>query len=152
MLKSIKQLFKSETSTTAPSDSDLKLAAATLMYEMIRSDGVVDEVELQSMQDLLKTEFELAPDVLQELFEDAQESSQQAISLQGFTREICDNWGNEKRIKMIEYLWTIAFADEHIDAHERHLVRKVAGLLYVNDTEIQFARAAAMKKLGISQT
>jgi len=148
MLKSLKQLFKPN-AAAAPSDRDLKLAAATLMYEMVRSDGLVDEAELQYMRDLLKTEFDLEANILYELFEAAQESSREAISLQGFTREICDNWGNAKRIKMIEYLWTLALADEYIDPHERHLVRKVAGLLYVNEGEIQTAKAHAMQKLGI---
>lgn len=148
MLKALKELFNSEAAAT-PSDQELKLAAATLMYEMVRSDGLVDDVELQHMTDLLKQEFDLEADVLNELFEAAQESAHEAISLQGFTRKICDNWGNEKRVKMIEYLWTLALADEHIDPHERHLVRKIAGLLYVNERETQIAKAQAMQKLGI---
>ena len=150
MLKSLKQLFKSESSATAPSDHDLKLAAATLMYEMIRSDGDVDDVELQHMRDLLKKEFDLEPESILKLTEDAQQSANDAISLQKFTREICENWNNPKRVKMIEYLWTIALADEHIDSHEHHLVRKLAGLLYVTDKEIQTAKARAIEALGLS--
>ena len=150
MLKSLKQLFKSESSATAPSDHDLKLAAATLMYEMIRSDGDVDDLELQHMRDLLKKEFDLEPESILKLTEDAQRSANDAISLQKFTREICENWDNPKRVKMIEYLWTIALADEHIDPHERHLVRKLAGLLYVTDKEIQTAKARALEALGLS--
>ena len=150
MLKSLKQLFKSESSATAPSDHDLKLAAATLMYEMIRSDGDVDDVELQHMRDLLKKEFDLEPESILKLTEDAKQSANEAISLQKFTREICENWDNPKRVKMIEYLWTIALADEHIDSHEHHLVRKLAGLLYVTDKEIQTAKARAIEALGLS--
>ena len=150
MLKSLKQLFKSESSATAPSDHDLKLAAATLMYEMIRSDGDVDDVELQHMRDLLKKEFDLEPESILKLTEDAKQSANEAISLQKITREICENWNNPKRVKMIEYLWTIALADEHIDSHEHHLVRKLAGLLYVTDKEIQTAKARAIEALGLS--
>ncbi len=144
MFKQLKQLLKSDDSAASPSDQDLKLAAATLMYEMVRSDGSVDPMELKHMQNLLKNEFNLEADVLAELFEAAEASAQEAISLQGFTREICENWDNPKRVKMIEYLWTIALADDHIDPHERHLVRKVAGLLYVNEAQIQSAKATAM--------
>lgn len=145
MLKSLKKLFKSEESAAAPSDQDLKLATATLMYELIRSDGEVYEGELKHMRALLEKEFDLEPDSVAKLMEDAQESASEAISLQGFTREICENWDNEKRVKMVEYLWIIALADDHIDPQERHLVRKLASLLYVNEKEIQIAKKRAME-------
>ncbi len=145
MLKSLKQLFKSESSSIAPSDHDLKLAAATLMFELIRSDGEVYDGELKHMQALLEKEFDLETDTVLQLIDDAQESANEAISLQGFTREICENWDNPKRVKLIEYLWIIALADDRIDPQERHLVRKLAGLLYVNEKEIQIAKTNAME-------
>jgi uncharacterized tellurite resistance protein B-like protein len=43
----------------------------------------------------------------------------------------------------------IALADKVIDAHERHLVRKVAGLLYLNEMQIVHARENAKELLGI---
>jgi len=79
----------------------------------------------------------------------ARKSAHEATSLQGFTREICDNWGNAKRVRLLEHLWIIALADKTIDANERHLVRKVAGLLYLNEMQIVQARENAKQKLGI---
>lgn len=149
MLKSLKELFKSDTNKQHPSDHDLRLAAATLMFELIRSDGRVDRVELVYMGEILRREFKLGEEELDELFKLAKESAHEATSLQGFTREICDNWGNAKRIKLLEYLWMLALSDERIDPHERHLVRKVAGLLYLNEGEIVIARENAKAQLGI---
>lgn len=149
MLKSLKELFKSDTNKQNPSDHDLRLAAATLMFELIRSDGRVDRVELVYMGEILRREFKLGEEELDELFKLAKESAHEATSLQGFTRAICDNWGNAKRIKLLEYLWMLALSDERIDPHERHLVRKVAGLLYLNEGEIVIARENAKAQLGI---
>ena len=151
MLKSLKQLFRSESNAATPSDYDLKLATATLMVELIRSDGEIYEGELKHMRNLLEKEFDLDADTVVKLIEDAQESANEAISLQGFTREICEHWDNSKRIKMIEYLWVIALADDRIDPEERHLVRKLAGLLYVNEREIQIAKIKAMEVHNIKQ-
>ena len=149
MLNSFKTLFKVGKEKKEPSEQELKLAAATLMFEVIRSDGRIDKVELIYMGDILRREFKLNEEELDELFKLAKETAHEATSLQGFTREICDNWGNPKRAKLLEYLWMLALADNQIDPHERHLVRKVAGLLYLNEAEIRMSREATKKQLGI---
>jgi len=147
MLSKLKQLF--EANSPAPQQHDVKLAAATLMFELIRSDGHVDEIELAQLRTVLQNHFELAEDDVQALIDDAQASAEDAISLQGFTRQICDNWGNEERVQLLEYLWVLALADNHVDAHERHLVRKVAGLLYLTDRQLNTARIAAEHRLNL---
>lgn len=149
MLNKLKTLFKKAKVDQQPSDQDLKLAAATLMFEVVRSDGVIDQVELEQMGEILQREFKLNQDEVDELFELAKDTADQAISLQGFTRDICDNWGNAKRMKLLEYLWMLALADETIDPHERHLVRKVGGLLYLNDAEVAQSREQAKRQLGL---
>lgn len=150
MLKALKTLFNQKPEQRSPTEQDLKLAAASLMFEVIRSDGRVDQVELTHMASILRREFKLDEDELEELFKSAKETVNEAISLHGFTREICDTWGKSKREKLLEYLWMLALADEQIDPHERHLVRKVAGLLYLNETQVQKARHAARLKMGIA--
>jgi len=147
----LKTLFKKGNTDKEPSEQDLKLAAATLMFEVIRSDGRIDQVELIYMEEILRREFKLNEQELEELFQLAKDTANQCTSLQGFTRDICDNWGNPKRIKLLEYLWMLALADDRIDPHERHLVRKVAGLLYLNDAEIIMAREQAKASLGIQE-
>lgn len=131
-------------------DQDLKLAAAVLMFEVARSDGKIDQVELDTMAKILREQFEFSEPDVNEMIQLAQQESEEAISLQGFTRQVCDNWCNNKRVKLLEHLWIIAFADEHIDAHERHLVRKIAGLLYLTDRQVARARENAKATIGIT--
>lgn len=151
MLKKIKELFEQQKADNPPpKEEDVKLAAATLMFELIRSDGQVDEAEVRQMRDVLGKHFKLTKDDVHALIEDAENSAREAISLQGFTRKICDHWDNEQRVQLLEYLWLLALADQHIDTHERHLVRKVAGLLYLTDRQINIARESAKRQLGIS--
>ena len=148
MLKSIKELFQNNISHQKPSEQDLKLAAATLMFELIRSDGHIDSTELTAMKSILQDEFGLNSNEVEQLLSLAETSAEDAISLQGFTRQICDNWNNDKRMKLLEYLWILAMADDQIDQHERHLVRKLAGLLYLNDKEIIIAKENAKNQLA----
>ncbi|RBP48431.1 TerB family tellurite resistance protein [Arenicella xantha] len=149
MLKSIKKLIKKSDKKPEGGELELKLAAATLMFEVIRSDGRVDKVELIYMGEILRREFKLNEEELEELFKQAKDTAHEATSLQGFTREICDQWGSTKRMKLLEYLWMLALADDQIDPHERHLVRKVAGLLYLNEKQIVQSRERAKQQLGM---
>ena len=150
MINKFKKFFQAADNKKEPNDDDLKLAAATLMFEVISSDGRIDKVELIYMDEILRREFKLDEKDLAELFKVAKDSSYNATSLQGFTRQICDNWGNSKRMKLLEYLWVLALADERIDPHERHLVRKVAGLLYLNEAQIMQSRENAKRQLGLN--
>jgi len=150
VINKFKKFFQATDNKKEPNDDDLKLAAATLMFEVISSDGRIDKVELIYMDEILRREFKLDEKDLAELFKVAKDSSYNATSLQGFTRQICDNWGNSKRMKLLEYLWVLALADERIDPHERHLVRKVAGLLYLNESQIMQSRENAKRQLGLN--
>lgn len=148
MLNALKTLFnQSDKEINSPSDKQLKLAAATLMFELIRSDGHVDDVEMTQMEDILRSEFKLNDNDVQALLLLAKESAEEAISLHQFTRDICEHWGAEQRQKLLEYLWILALADQHVDDNERHLVRKIAGLLYLNENQIQVARQNAKIKI-----
>jgi len=147
VFKTIKDLFSANVVNDQPDKHQLQVAAATLMFELIRSDGDIDSSELSSLEKILKDEFSLNENERALLTEKAQQSAEQAISLQSFTREICNQWNNEQRIRLLEHLWILALADNHIDAHERHLIRKIAGLLYLNDKEIIIAKENAKNKI-----
>jgi len=127
MFKSLKQFLDQQlintTEKSSPDDHTIKLTAATLMFEVVKSDQHIDKTELQHMSQLLEEHFALVPQEVESLMLLAQDQSEQAISLQGFTRHICDHWDNPQRCKLIEALWVIAFADGKIDAHERHVIR-----------------------------
>lgn len=147
MLNTLKELFQPSPNQAASSDHELKLAAATLMLELVRSDGEIQDIEIALLQDILRKEFELADSEVTQLIDLSQHTLQQSVSLQGFTREICQAWDNEKRVKMLTYLWMLALCDQQVDTHERHLVRKIAGLLYLNERQIILAKERAKQKI-----
>ena len=44
---------------------------------------------------------------------------------------------------LVESLWQVAYADAHLDAHENHVISKVAGLLHVTHGEYIAAKLRA---------
>ncbi|MBX2847974.1 MAG: TerB family tellurite resistance protein [Acidiferrobacterales bacterium] len=149
MFKALQDLLQSSSTADQSKDQtlDVKLASATLMFELIRSDGRIDEVEMSHMKNLLSKQFDLTNADLEALISLAEQNAKEATSLYSFTREICDNWDNEKRLQLLENLWVLALSDDVIDPHERHLVRKVAGLLYLNESQIIQSRENAKYRL-----
>jgi uncharacterized tellurite resistance protein B-like protein len=58
------------------------------------------------------------------------------MPIETLTQEIRQNCSNSKRIKMLEYLWVLAFVDDRIDKKEAELVNQVAQRLFLNEAEI----------------
>ena len=57
-----------------------------------------------------------------------EENSNQILD---FTREV-KNLAEEDKIKIIEALWSIIYSNEDADIYETNLMRRLAGLLYVD--------------------
>ncbi|MDB9719094.1 TerB family tellurite resistance protein, partial [Candidatus Pelagibacter sp.] len=57
-----------------------------------------------------------------------EENSNQIIN---FTREV-KNAPESNKIKIIESLWKIIYSDENADMYETNLMRRLAGLLYID--------------------
>ena len=49
-----------------------------------------------------------------------------------FTREV-KNMSNEDKIKIVESLWKIIYSNKEADIYETNLMRRLAGLLYIDN-------------------
>ena len=63
------------------------------------------------------------------------------------TKKVKDNWSLEKRKEVIEMLWKVCLIDNNIDPYEDMLIRKIAGLLYVEAKDSNDAKLKALKSL-----
>jgi len=136
MLNKLKILLNlDESNNQNQTDSDLNLITAALMIEVAKADDSIDQIELDTLKQFLKKDG-LSSAQIDELIEQASVESEDATSLQGFTRTLCENWNNEQRFSLLVRLWGIAIADDNIDTYERHIIRKIAALLYLNEKQI----------------
>ncbi|MGH1541736.1 MAG: TerB family tellurite resistance protein [Arenicella sp.] len=149
MLNALKTFFSSiDIDADLEQTDPLKLSAAVLMIEVLAADDVVDQREVDHVTQLLQSQFAIGANDVDRLFERARKESDEAVSLQGFTRQICEHYDNEQRVELLTMLWEVAMVDEHVDGNERHLIRKIAGLLYLTDRQIIQAREAAKSSLS----
>lgn len=112
-------------------ERSLQLAVGLLLLEVARADMVVSTEERHAARHLLERFFSVSLDQAQALVDAAEREAGQATSLYPFTRLINRECDLEERTRIVGMLWKVSCTDGKIDAHEEHLVRKVADLLYV---------------------
>ena len=151
MIASIKKFFTEmiepgASGSGAASQHALHVATAALLLEMMRMDSSVTAEETATVAKALQTQFGLAAAEVETLMALAAEEAQQATDYFQFTSLINKAFSAEQRIQVIEYLWQVAFADGHLDAHEQHFMSKIADLLYVPRSAYIAAKQRAREK------
>ena len=154
MIASIKGFFSQfiEPGTTqdgAHSGKALQIATAALLLEMMRMDRHIAEEERASVVATLREQFGLEANQLETLLELAEEEARQATSYYQFTSLINKSCSAEQKNQIIENLWHVAMCDGHIDAHENHMMRKIADLLYVGHADYIAAKQRARVSAGL---
>ena len=120
----------------ASREHELQLATAVLLVEVSRADFAEDEIELDAVAVLLRSHLGIRKHEAERLVADARGQADHAASLQAFTRQLHEELGTADKLKIVEMLWRVALADKTLDKHEDHLIRKVAGLLYVSHSDL----------------
>lgn len=121
----------------------LRVATAVLLIEVTRADFRVDRAEQQHLRHLLKEQFDLTEKELDALIEQAESDADRLISLQHYTRLLNEHYDHAMKLRVIEMMWQIVYADGEKDHYEEHLMRQVADLLYVSHAEFIQARHKA---------
>jgi uncharacterized tellurite resistance protein B-like protein len=154
MLDSIKRFFEervvAETAEPAPETREhgLRLAAAALLFEVVRADAEVKDEERTVVRAAIQGTFGLEKEETEELMRLAEEESRAATSLYEFTHLVDKAFSPEQKKRVVELLWLVAFADTEKHAHEEHLVRRIAGLLHVPHPDFIDAKIRARAESG----
>ena len=141
MLKKLREIFNNalvdpDQEDPAGRDHALRLATAALLIEVVRADYEEDMSETEAVIWQLQTHFDLTEEETLLLVEEAAQEADHSVSLQDFTRLLHENLSEKEKHSVIEMLWLIALADDHLDKHEDYVVRKVAELLYVTHGDL----------------
>jgi uncharacterized tellurite resistance protein B-like protein len=153
MLRTLKDLFDSFAPRPSPTPDEeehaLQLACAVLLVEVMRADPHGQPAEREAVLAGLRRKFPLAPDELERLVELADEKARGSNDFFAFTSTLNDRFSQEQKVRIIELMWQVAYADSHIDENENHLISKIAGLLHVTHGEYIAAKLHAKQAAGL---
>jgi uncharacterized tellurite resistance protein B-like protein len=148
MLDRLRTMFSSDGAATARELDALQLAAAALLVEAARMDDDYDATERSLIASLLRERFDLDDDDTEALVAAADAATEDLVEVYGFARRVKDAFTPEERVRMIEMLWEVVYADGEVHDHEANLLRRVAGLIYVSDRESGDARKRVLDRRG----
>ena len=136
MFDNLKTFFDKKTDLTEISFDSEKIAVVALLISTAKYDGNFDESERLEIHNLIKNYFSLSSESTDDLFKAAEKIENEANDLQQFTRSLNKLLNEEEKLKIIELIWKIVMADGVIDNYEENLVRRLSGLLYLQDKDI----------------
>ena len=110
-------------------NEDLVKVCALLIHAAKIDENFSLEEEKIIEQTLLK--FKAKSDDLKKIITKAKEIEENSNQILSFTREV-KNMSELKKIKIIEALWTIIYSNNDADMYETGLMRRLAGLLYID--------------------
>tara|TARA_Y100001935_G_C17188596_1_gene448867 strand:+ start:73 stop:516 length:444 start_codon:yes stop_codon:yes gene_type:complete len=143
-----KKIFQKDASEDLKIDEHGSIKACiALLLETSMADDLLDDSEIKTLKATLISDFKLEETEIDELIEISKKNVDDSTSLYDFTRDINDNFEAKERIKLIESMWKIAYADGNIDKFEEHIIRKVSNLIYVSHSDFIKAKISAKEKI-----
>ncbi|MEM9043076.1 MAG: TerB family tellurite resistance protein [Pseudomonadota bacterium] len=149
MINDLIQLFRNPEADVELPEEAGREAVAALLVAAAKADGVYEPSESATIVEILGRHYDLDVPTAQALLNEGELSFAEAADLVRFTRAIKRVVPHEERVAVIEAIWEVAFADGASDHTESALVRKLCGLLYVEDRDAGLARQRVKARLGL---
>ena len=147
MFKSFfKNKINDEKKKSSPIDDSFIIACVLVEAALIDNNFGNDEKNI--IIKLLKKQYKIKKiEDINHILDNAIEACKESSDLITYTKKIKQNWPIEKRTEVIEMLWKVCLVDGVLEPYEDMLIRRVSGLIYVDDKNRNLAKKNAIKKL-----
>jgi uncharacterized tellurite resistance protein B-like protein len=116
-------------------DTGYRLAATALLVHVISLDGEPSDVEKRKLHSLLESRFKLDPGTADQLIASATRVEGEAVDLYHFTSVIMRSVNEEGRLRIVEMMWELVYADGQVTEFEDNVVWRAADLLGVSSRD-----------------
>jgi uncharacterized tellurite resistance protein B-like protein len=140
MLETLRQFIADVVSPDAHAnqafdDTGYRLAATALLIHVISLDGEPSAIEKSKLHSLIETRFGLDPGTADRLIAAATLEEGEAVDLYHFTSVIMRSVDEEGRLRIIEMMWELVYADGRVSEFEENVVWRAADLLAVSSRD-----------------
>jgi uncharacterized tellurite resistance protein B-like protein len=116
-------------------DTGYRLAATALLIHVISIDGEPSAVEKRKLHSVLESYFGLDPGTADRLIASATLVEGEAVDLYHFTSIIMRQVDDEGRLRIVEMMWELVYADGQVNEFEDNVVWRAADLLAVSSRD-----------------
>ena len=142
----LKFLKNKNSSKKTVNDDELLSKTASLLIHAAKIDEKYTDVEKKIIK---KTLLELGANQskIDQLILTAENNEQKSNQILDFTKKI-KNTDDKFKIKIIESLWGVIYSDKDADMYETNLMRRLSGLLYLNNKVVGDIKEKMKKKFS----
>ena len=139
------KLFKNKKLESDNKKIELLSKTASLLIHAAK----IDEKYTDKEKDIIKnTLIEIGAEKknIDKIIFDAETNEQKSNQILNFTRQI-KNADEKFKIKVIESMWKIIYSNNEADMYENNLMRRISGLLYLDDKIVGSIKEKIRKNL-----
>lgn len=125
---------------------ELHIAAAALMVEAALLDGELDDDERATIVAACKSHFSIDCETAHKLLDEAVIRQENAVDIHSFVNKFAPKFDHDERLKIVEMLWEVVYADGELHPYEANLLRRVSGLLGIKDQESGDVRKSVLNR------
>jgi uncharacterized tellurite resistance protein B-like protein len=115
---------------------DIELVGCALAYEVAKADGNIDSDELKKIKAELTKRSNILGIDSDEVLKTIEMQSNESVSFNDFINQINDNFLQDQKLEMIDFLWQTAYADNVLDVDEERLIRRIADMIRIKDMQV----------------
>ena len=142
-------LFKKKKNDAPAIKDDKIVALSSLLVEAALVDEDFGEDEKKVIFNILKKQFKNeSSNSINKIITEAIDNFNNSSDLITHTKKIKENWELDARINIIEMLWKVCLVDGQLEPYEDMLIRRISGLIYVNDKNRNLAKKKALNSLN----
>ena len=125
------KLFKNKNLNNEKTNEDLLTKTASLF---IHAAKIYENYTNKEKEIIKKTLIKLGAEKskVNQMILDAEINEEKSNQILDYTKVIKSK-NNEFKIKIVETLWSIIYSNNEADAYESNLMRRISGLLYLDD-------------------
>jgi len=142
----ITQLQKAETHKFP--GKKYQVATAALLVEIAKADGDFSEDERKRIINLMKKDFDLDDECVDELMELSEQKVRDSISVYEFTSVINETFSQSEKLELLKNLWRIIYEDGKLDSHEDRLIKIIGSTMNIEHKDIIAAKLFVKQEMG----
>src|ERR1700746_1843212 len=116
-------------------DNGYQLAATAPLIHVVPLDGEPPEIEKRKLHSLIESRFGLDPGPPDQLIKSATLVEGEAVDLYHFTSVIMREVNEEGRLRIVEMMWELVYADGEVSEFEDNVAWRAADLLSVSSRD-----------------
>ncbi len=122
----------------------VQIATCVILLEVAKYDDEFSSIEEETMKAILKTEFSITGEDIEDLMKVAEDQREESVDLWEFTNVINQHFSREEKLMMMEAAWKIIYSDEKLNKYEDHYVHVLASLLRLRHADLIDAKLSIL--------